>query len=60
MTLYIDGLPKTIQTIVARHRETVLRLELTCEDLAHFARSQDEAVRARARQARQNYRPPTT
>lgn len=52
MTLYIDGLSKTIQTIFARHRESTPRRKLPFKDLVHFARSGDEAVRERARQNR--------
>lgn len=48
MTLYIDGLSKTIQTIVARHMEIVRRLELTFKNIVHFDLSEDEAVRDRA------------
>ena len=48
MTLYVDGLAPTIRTVVARHRESVNRREMTFEGLAHFARSEDEVVRARA------------
>lgn len=49
MTLYKDGLLKTIQTIINRNLETGSRRKLTFEDLVHFARSEYEAFRARAR-----------
>lgn len=47
MTLYIDGLSKTIKNIVTSHREIIQRPGLTFEDLIHFPRSEDEAVCAR-------------
>lgn len=59
MTLYIYILSKTIQTIVARNRETFRFRELIFEDLAHFARYEDESVSALARHALQCSLPPT-
>lgn len=44
MTMFIDGLSKTIQAMVARRRESVPRRYLTFEDLLHFSRSEYEAV----------------
>lgn len=60
MKFYIDVLSKAIQTIVNPHRQTVPHRERAFQDLAHFARYEEEAVRARARQSRQYNRPFTT
>ena len=46
MTLYVEGLAPTIITVVARHGESDNRREMTFKGLAHFARSEDEVVRA--------------
>lgn len=53
MALYIYGLSKISQTIVARHWETVPHCQPTLEDLAHLARSEGEVVCTPAGQARQ-------
>lgn len=50
MNTRIDGLYKTIQTIVARHRESTPRVELKVEELVHFSRYKDDVVCARTRQ----------
>jgi len=50
MTYYIDGLSDTIRMVVARYRESIPRRELTFESLCHFARSEDDAHRARYQQ----------
>lgn len=41
IALYIDELSKTIKIIVARHRESFPRRQLTFEDLFHFAHAED-------------------
>ena len=67
MTLYVDGLSDTIRMIVARYRESVHRRDLTFESLCHFAKSEDEAYRARLKRPtptttndRQSRRTPST
>ena len=47
MTLYVDGLSETIRMVVARYRETIHRRDLTFEELCHYAKSEDDAYRAR-------------
>ena len=57
ITLYIDGLTSIIRTIVAHHRESVSRRDMTFVDIAHFARTEDESDRARGQRktAKQGY-----
>lgn len=50
ITIYMEGVSETTRIIVARHLESVPRRDLTFEDITHFARSEDEAFHARARQ----------
>ena len=50
MTYYVDGLNNTIRMVVAQYRENVPRRDLTFEGLCHFARSEDDAHRARMEQ----------
>lgn len=52
MTLYIDGLSKTIHTTIAHHPDTFHCRELTFDNLARFGCSEDEVIRARSFQVR--------
>lgn len=49
MPLYIDGLSDIIRTVVARFRETMHRREITFKIMVHFAKSKNDAYRARVR-----------
>lgn len=46
MTLYVDGLDKTIKSLVARHRERHPRIRFL--ELIQFAQAEGDAVRARS------------
>ena len=47
MTFFVNGLLPSIQTIVARHRESQHRRTLSYEDLVQFAQDEGESHRAR-------------
>lgn len=53
MTLYIVGLPTTIQTIVGSHSDRTLHRYLTVEELEDLTIHKDHAVCERVRHNRQ-------
>ena len=47
MTFFVNGLLPSIQTVVARHRESQARRDLSYEELVQFAQDEGESHRAR-------------
>lgn len=47
ITVFVDGLLPTTQTVVARYRESVSRDELTFDRIANYARDEGDSHRAR-------------
>lgn len=55
ITMYVDGLSTTTNTVAAQHRDNIHRCDLNFECLCSFNKSQEEAYLARLQQITFNF-----